>query len=707
MAGEARNRSRRRRDQPDGFRSAYLAAGVAMARLTARAVIIDVNPRFAALVRRPAEDLHGMELLDLLHPDDAAAMRAGRLSSFAAGSIHAELRILAGAEVVHGRATISIAREPGDEPDSLVLTFEDLTESRRREAELERRRRLDPDTGLPNGDLLSRRLGEAIRRARTGGRPPVLLMVEFDRVAALGEEPAAAVVAELFDQVTRRLADLLRPRDFVARTGANEFGILLTEGEGDSLADEVGQRLLAGLRPSLRLGGRDVAVPVALGTANFPAHGRDADALIRRARRDMYGAAGGTALADVVDALTDELEQRVAALEPVSLFQGVGDQVLRRIARYLSAQTAAAGDELAWPGGPPALRIIEEGLCEVRTPEQVTLVTLGPGDFIGAESMLLAQPAAVHTRALTEIRMLVLEPHLLDRVAPPGTAFRDALRQAATQRDNQYRALIERPAHRARGASAVNLAVYSAKGGSGRTTLALNVGAELGRRHPGEVLLVDLALPYNHVALLANLSPSTCLARAGQAAPDSFGPLVWSAVLPHPAGFMVLPAALRPEESELVTADLIGRMLAVLSPSFRYVVFDLGVNLDDRVLAALELSDELILMATPELASMHDTRQVLDLATRVLQIPAGRIHTVLNHRSPDSALSRRVVEEVLGRQLAAEFRYEGTGPEMAGLEGRVKSGSRNDFARSVRQLLDAMGSVGAAPAAPAARTRTA
>src|SRR5437764_1123389 len=120
MRGEAHTQRRPRTAHPDAFRSAYLAAGVAMARMTPAAVIIDANPRFAALVRRPAEELPGVELLELLHPEDAAAMRAGRLSSFAAGAIHSELRLRSGTEVVYGRATISIAREPGDLPDSPV-----------------------------------------------------------------------------------------------------------------------------------------------------------------------------------------------------------------------------------------------------------------------------------------------------------------------------------------------------------------------------------------------------------------------------------------------------------------------------------------------------------------------------------------------------------------------------------------------------------
>jgi pilus assembly protein CpaE len=215
----------------------------------------------------------------------------------------------------------------------------------------------------------------------------------------------------------------------------------------------------------------------------------------------------------------------------------------------------------------------------------------------------------------------------------------------------------------------------------------------LGRRHPGEVLVVDLALPYNHIALLGNLSPSTCLARIGQAPEATFSALAWSAALPHPAGFMALPATLRPEEAELVTPELLLRAMKVLAHQFRYIIFDLGLALDDVVLATLEMSDHLVLVATPELASMHDTRQLIELATNVLHIPAGRVHTVLNHRSPDSLMSRKVVEEVLGQPLAAEFRYFGAGPEMAGLEGRlqVQSDPGGHFSRSVRAIIDRVG----------------
>lgn len=608
----------------NAYRSAYLAAGVAMARLTPDGDLIDANPRFADLLGRPLDELGGCKLLDLLHPQDAEAMRAGVLSDFVAGAIHAELRFQAAAGTVWGRAAISVARQPGRAPDELVLTIEDLSS---------------------DGALLADRLNRALRVARPAGGRLALLML---------------ATGELAEQVR----DQLRPDDVVVRTGGDELGVIL-DGVGDrTRAAEVGQRL-----------------GVSFGTAIFPDDGADAPALIRRARREMYGGGEGAPVLDAEASLgdvTDDLSERVAALEPVSLFLSVPDKVLRRIARYMSAQQAAPGEPLAGS----ALRIIQDGLCEVRDAE-LPLFTLGPGDFTGLETV------PVEVRALTECRLLVLDEAGMEAAAPAGSAFREALRLAAEQRDNHLRALLSRPRRALGQGRATAFAVYSSKGGSGRTTFALNLAAELGGKHPGEVLLVDLARPYNHVALLAGMSPSTCMARASGAADDrAFGPLLWSAVLPHSAGFMALPSALRPEEAELVTPQLLTRALNVLAANFRYVIFDLGVALDDVTLAALEIADQLLLLATPELAAMHDTRQLLELLTRVLNVPEGRIHALLNHRSPDPAMNRADVEKVLRRDLLAELRYHGAEPEMASLGGKLqlKANRRSQYARAVSEV---------------------
>jgi diguanylate cyclase (GGDEF)-like protein len=615
-------------------------------------------------------------------------MRAGHLSTFSAGTIHAELRFQAGSDVVWGRTTITVARQPGDLPDALVLTIEDLTDERRKQAKLEAGRRHDPATGLPEATLLAARLRGAIRGAWNAGPRLALLMLEIDRLGAIDEELGEEAANAILEQLTERLQAQVRPRDFVARTGGNEFGIILGEVDEAELAVGVGKRVLNQLAPEFKLTGGDLQVPVSMGVAIFPDDGRDAETLIRRARFQMYGAVAPEDAEPEAEA-TDELEQRVAALEPVSLFLSVPDRVLRRIARYMSAQTAVPGEELVGPATPAALRIIHEGLCEIRTADRLPLLTLGPGDFMGLDQLLGEKAPPVSVHALTDCKLLVLDAPSIEKAAPAGTPFWESLRKAAEQRTAHLRALIERPRRARAAAPATNFAIYSPKGGAGRTTLAVNLASELGRRFPGEVLLVDLSLPFNHVALLAGQSPSTCLARTANAPGESFRHLVWSAVLPHAAGFMTLPTALRPEEAELVTPELLTRALEIVAADFTYVVFDVGVPLDERALTALEIADQVILIASPELAALHDLRIVHDLMTGVLEVPAGRIHTVLNHRAPETAMSRAAVEEVLRRPVATEFRYHGVEPELTAVEGRIqaKAHPRSQYSRALAELL--------------------
>jgi Flp pilus assembly CpaE family ATPase len=388
------------------------------------------------------------------------------------------------------------------------------------------------------------------------------------------------------------------------------------------------------------------------------------------------------------------MDLRVRALEPVSLFFSVTDQVLHRIARYTGREVAAAGEQVLVDENRASLRVVEEGLFEVLSNDGAdeAVMTLSPGDFLATDRALGEGPLGLRLRAMSDSRMLVLGEEALDQVAPAGSSLRGALRNAAGQRNRQIRKLGERSRTMASARTSNITAIYSTKGGSGRTTVAINLAAELGRRHPGDVLLIDLALPFNHAALLANLVPTTCIARLANSAPESLGYLLRSAIIGHDDGFLVLPAALRPEEAELITADLVRRVIHTMAPKFKHLIVDLGLSLSEEALAIIEQTDRLVLLATPELTSMHDTRYVMELATNVLEVPSGAIDIVLNHRTPDSAMSRTDVEAVLGRPLAAELRYMGDRAEASGLAGRLllrsSSVAVNPFAKSIRELAD-------------------
>src|SRR5204862_7589853 len=129
-----------------------------------------------------------------------------------------------------------------------------------------------------------------------------------------------------------------------------------------------------------------------------------------------------------------------------------------------------------------------------------------------------------------------------------GSKQLDDLRNVATQRQAKLRHLADRASAEVPRGSARTIAVYSPKGGSGKSTVAVNLAGLLARRAPGHVLLFDLALPYNDCPLLTRLTPTTCLARFSDAGPARRD-LLSSALLSHPVSFLNVPAAAVPPQA--------------------------------------------------------------------------------------------------------------------------------------------------------------
>ncbi|TMF87878.1 MAG: hypothetical protein E6I08_09015 [Chloroflexi bacterium] len=254
---------------------------------------------------------------------------------------------------------------------------------------------------------------------------------------------------------------------------------------------------------------------------------------------------------------------------------------------------------------------------------------------------------------------------------PPGSKQLDDLRNVATQRQAKLRHLADRASAEVPRGSARTIAVYSPKGGSGKSTVAVNLAGLLARRAPGHVLLFDLALPYNDCALLTRLTPTTCLARFADAGPE-FGELLSSAVLSHPGSSLnVLSAAIRPEEADLVSPQLVERALEALRLEFQFLVVDLGITLSDAALTILERSDQVLVVLTPELSSLKAFTQLSRILQDVLQVAAGHLHVVINHRTPHSTMNRQEIEALVNYPVAAEIRYQGARLEQSALEGKL------------------------------------
>src|SRR5205807_775235 len=187
-----------------------------------------------------------------------------------------------------------------------------------------------------------------------------------------------------------------------------------------------------------------------------------------------------------------------------------------------------------------SLFIIAEGRCEVTVNQaeghEITISYLGDGDVFGEMALISEEPRTASVRALTDCKLLVLDRQTLYATIPADSDALIDLQKLVEQRKASLENIIARASLVAPEQAATTVAVYSPKGGSGRTTVAINLSASLAQQFPGEVLLVDMALPFNHAALLPSLLPTGSMASAAAGADAKFEAALLGVSLPHPGG---------------------------------------------------------------------------------------------------------------------------------------------------------------------------
>ena len=191
------------------------------------------------------------------------------------------------------------------------------------------------------------------------------------------------------------------------------------------------------------------------------------------------------------------------------------------------------------------------------------------------------------------------------------------------------------------------ITVVSPKGGVGKTSIATNMAIGMAEDHPSDVVLVDLDLQFGDVASTLDLTPEHTIAEAltPSAAADNL--IVKTMLTVHPAGFHVLCGAESPAANDEVTGPQIVRLLSQLSTQFRYVIVDTAGGLGEPTLAALEVTDDIVLVSTMDVACVRGVRKAVELLSQIGLLPASRVLT-LNLASNQSGMRVKDVEAAVG-----------------------------------------------------------
>jgi diguanylate cyclase len=146
----------------------------------------------------------------------------------------------------------------------------------------------DELTGLPNRRLFQDRLARAIERARRAENQTALLVVDLDDFKGVNDTYGHDIGDQLLQQVASLFSDRIRHSDTVARTGGDEFAVILEPPANRTEAALVRRALLELLKNPVRLGEHDVQIGASVGIAIFPDDAKDAKALCIRADLQMY-----------------------------------------------------------------------------------------------------------------------------------------------------------------------------------------------------------------------------------------------------------------------------------------------------------------------------------------------------------------------------------------------------------------------------------
>jgi diguanylate cyclase (GGDEF)-like protein len=153
----------------------------------------------------------------------------------------------------------------------------------------------DELTGLPNRRLFQDRLASALERARRAGSQTALLLIDLDYFKEVNDTAGHHIGDLLLKHAGHIFLDRVRRSDTVARTGGDEFSIILEAPTSRVDAEHVGRSLMQMLCEPVELNGHTVCIGGSVGIAMFPEDAPEADALRIAADRRMYANKHGSA----------------------------------------------------------------------------------------------------------------------------------------------------------------------------------------------------------------------------------------------------------------------------------------------------------------------------------------------------------------------------------------------------------------------------
>ena len=271
------------------------------------------------------------------------------------------------------------------------------------------------------------------------------------------------------------------------------------------------------------------------------------------------------------------------------------------------------------------VQVIKELMAEIPSAQLLALV--GQGSMSLAGQVVLAGARAFVGKPLQAEELLTV---LRQVVAPHHT---QSSKLEAVERTRGHIIVFNAP-----------------KGGTGRTTLALNtaVSLSMSTKQPVGLVDADYTAPALDVAL--NLHSQRNLSDLLTRFSHLDEELISAVMVPHASGIRVLLAPAATTYSESLTLPQVQHILVLLRGMFPWVVVDLGPPLNEMAFAFLDSADHIVTTTIPDMVALRNTRLLLD-QLRLRGYAEDKIWLVLNRATMRGGVSRNDIEGRLQMRL--------------------------------------------------------
>ncbi|HEU5433465.1 MAG TPA: AAA family ATPase [Thermomicrobiales bacterium] len=231
----------------------------------------------------------------------------------------------------------------------------------------------------------------------------------------------------------------------------------------------------------------------------------------------------------------------------------------------------------------------------------------------------------------------------------PGDDLRAAV--IAVQQAEQARRTATAAGHPGHGQGTI-VTVFGAKGGIGKSVVAVNLAVALAQETSHHVALVDADIQFGDDALMLDVVPTRTIADAAADVDAAKPHLIDPFLTDHPSRLRLLAAARNPSDADAVGPEQIDAILRSLAATHDYVVVDTSPQLDAVTALAIDLSAIVLVMTTPEVPAVRRTRAALQLFDEA-GYTGDKIKVVLNRTGKQAEVSEADVVAALGRPLFA------------------------------------------------------